>query len=424
MKFLKLANGDYDRKIKAQVINYTSPGHSVIVGECYFTVNDLIQNEMLDYEIELISPKNQQKCGMLVVDSFDLIEKPHFLEYVQAGLQFNVMIAVDYTSSNGDPYTPESLHTVVNENQLNEYQKAMTGVCEILLNYDNDKRVLMYGFGGIPNYPQFKSELTSHCFPLTGTVLNPWAEQLEGIMRVYRSSFKHIHLASPTYFEPVIRQAMHIARKNAENLTKEYTILLILTDGKCHDMQDTINAILESAYLPLSIIIIGVGSADFKRMEILDGDDGLVNHKGEQAGRDLVQFVPFRAFENNPDLLATNVLAEIPFQVVNYMLSQGIKPSNFSMYEDPIPSKPKEYQSKCTGILDDETGEEYKDESFHNTPALLDSVSYFSKALQFMKKENNQLFVNYTRESIQSKGSPHGESRDSTASPPVKVINY
>jgi len=424
MKFLKLANGDYDRKIKAQVINYTSPGHSVIVGECYFTVNDLIQNEMLDYEIELISPKNQQKCGMLVVDSFDLIEKPHFLEYVQAGLQFNVMIAVDYTSSNGDPYTPESLHTVVNENQLNEYQKAMTGVCEILLNYDNDKRVLMYGFGGIPNYPQFKSELTSHCFPLTGTVLNPWAEQLEGIMRVYRSSFKHIHLASPTYFEPVIRQAMHIARKNAENLTKEYTILLILTDGKCHDMQDTINAILESAYLPLSIIIIGVGSADFKRMEILDGDDGLANHKGEQAGRDLVQFVPFRAFENNPDLLATNVLAEIPFQVVNYMLSQGIKPSNFSMYEDPIPSKPKEYQSKCTGILDDETGEEYKDESFHNTPALLDSVSYFSKALQFMKKENNQLFVNYTRESIQSKGSPHGESRDSTASPPVKVINY
>ncbi len=419
MKFLKLANGDYDRKIKAQIVNFTSSGNGKIVGECFFTVNDLLQNEALDYEIELISPKNNQKAGVLIVDSFDLIEKPHFLEYIQAGLQFNIMIGIDYTSSNGDPYTPESLHTIVDANQLNEYQKAMTSVCEILLNYDNDKKVLMYGFGGIPQYPQFKSELTSHCFPLTGTVMNPWADKLDGILKTYKSSFKHITFASPTYFEPVIRQAMQIARRNAENMTNEYTILLLLTDGKCHDMQDTINAILESAYLPLSIIIIGVGNADFRRMEILDGDDGLMNHKGEQAARDLVQFVPFRAYENNPDLLATNVLAEIPFQVVNYMLSQGIKPQAFAMYENPIPVKSKEYSSRCTGLVGEDSSEEYKDETFHKTTWVESTDENFMKALKFMKKENNSLYVNYVKDGqhTRTRQVSRAHSGDTTTTP-------
>ena len=54
-------------------------------------------------------------------------------------------------------------------------------------------------------------------------------------------------------------------------------ILLILTDGIIHDMETTINAIIESAHLPLSIIIIGIGNEDFSKMVTLDGDDGLWN---------------------------------------------------------------------------------------------------------------------------------------------------
>lgn len=43
-------------------------------------------------------------------------------------------------------------------------------------------------------------------------------------------------------------------------------------------MENTINSIIKAAYLPMSIIIVGIGSnTDFKNMEILDGDDGLWN---------------------------------------------------------------------------------------------------------------------------------------------------
>jgi hypothetical protein len=40
-------------------------------------------------------------------------------------------------------------------------------------------------------------------------------------------------------------------------------VLLIITDGEINDMPQTIDAIVASAQQPMSIIIVGVGSADF-----------------------------------------------------------------------------------------------------------------------------------------------------------------
>ena len=38
---------------------------------------------------------------------------------------------------------------------------------------------------------------------------------------------------------------------------------------------------LQAAQLPMSVIIIGVGNADFTDMDILDGDDVRISHNGE-----------------------------------------------------------------------------------------------------------------------------------------------
>ena len=73
---------------------------------------------------------------------------------------------------------------------------------------------------------------------------------------------------------------------------------MILTDGVVTDMADTREAIVRASYQPLSIIIVGVGNADFTDMQILDGDDGVLRSpKGEPVLRDIVQFVPFRDFK-------------------------------------------------------------------------------------------------------------------------------
>ncbi|MEQ2181751.1 hypothetical protein GOODEAATRI_014724, partial [Goodea atripinnis] len=113
-------------------------------------------------------------------------------------------------------------------------------------------------------------------------------------------------------------------------------------DGVVTDMADTREAIVRASYQPLSIIIVGVGNADFTDMQILDGDDGVLRSpKGEPVLRDIVQFVPFRDFKTvsvslhlsfilcesaSPAALAKCVLAEVPGQVVEYFSHKAISP--------------------------------------------------------------------------------------------------
>jgi hypothetical protein len=59
-------------------------------------------------------------------------------------------------------------------------------------------------------------------------------------------------------------------------------------------MDETINLLVRNCDLPLSLIIVGIGNAEFNNMVRLDGDNGLYNGQGQRAKRDIVQFVPFR----------------------------------------------------------------------------------------------------------------------------------
>lgn len=103
---------------------------------------------------------------------------------------------------------------------------------------------------------------------------------------------------------------------------------MILTDGEIHDMQQTVDLIVSAADLPISIIIIGVGESSFKNMETLDGDKGgLISSTGKKSTRDIVQFVEYKKYAANPATLASQVLAEIPDQLVNYMTQNSIAPS-------------------------------------------------------------------------------------------------
>ena len=103
-----------------------------------------------------------------------------------------------------------------------------------------------------------------------------------------------------------------------------YYVLMILTDGIIIDQIETINCIVEASKLPLSIIIIGIGNADFTNMKILDGDEKpLINSFGEIRKRDIVQFVKFNEFKDENGIkdgteLAAEVLKEIPRQIEEY----------------------------------------------------------------------------------------------------------
>lgn len=59
----------------------------------------------------------------------------------------------------------------------------------------------------------------------------------------------------------MINKAIEIAKR--ENNILNYNILVLFTDGLICDMNDTLRAIVEASFFPISIIIIGVGNEDF-----------------------------------------------------------------------------------------------------------------------------------------------------------------
>ena len=94
------------------------------------------------------------------------------------------------------------------------------------------------------------------------------------------------------------------------------------------DAPATIAEIVKCSKMAISIVIVGVGDADFSQMEVLDGDDGVLKDRnGNAAERDCVQFVEFQRFKNKPiSALAAETLREIPEQFVTHMQKIGAKP--------------------------------------------------------------------------------------------------
>ncbi len=107
--------------------------------------------------------------------------------------------------------------------------------------------------------------------------------------------------------------------------------MLILTDGVISDFDASVAQLIALSSLPISIVIIGIGSEDFRKMKQLD--DGKPLRRGTiTAKRDIVQFVPFRDFKGDLSALAESVLGRLPDQVMSYVTKiQGNAPQQFGM---------------------------------------------------------------------------------------------
>ncbi len=133
-------------------------------------------------------------------------------------------------------------------------------------------------------------------------------------------------MSGPTVFAEVIDYAAAQARSkqefNAAVGEQSYTILLILTDGAVTDIEETKSAIRNASTAPLSIVIVGIGSADFSTMRFLDD---FQKQEGGQT-RDIVKFVEFSRHTDDRAALTRETLDEIPDQLVDYFYENKIMP--------------------------------------------------------------------------------------------------
>ena len=102
--------------------------------------------------------------------------------------------------------------------------------------------------------------------------MNPYCNGVDGVLNAYYRTLASVQLYGPTNFAPIINYVADVASQWRKE-GKHYFIMLILTDGIITDMPQTREAIVNASFLPLSIIIVGIGNADFEAMHILDGDE-------------------------------------------------------------------------------------------------------------------------------------------------------
>lgn len=274
-----------------------------VVGNFTLSINKFINKEIFNFNLNGIALK--------VISNSCLMKNYSFVDYLKAGVQIGLLIAIDFTKSNGDPNNGDSLHYIDGVN-LNQYERAIYTCGHMIAYYDYDQLFPAFGFGAkIDKYddsvPVFNLNFEK----------DPDIKLIQGVIEAYHKAVYKIEFSGPKLFAPIIRKINKMIKKDINNF--KYNILMILTNGKINDMNETIDELVESSFLPLSVVIIGVGCADFSQMKILDADiNPLINSKGEKACRDLVQFVPFLKFEKNPEKLSNEVLAEIPKQLVEY----------------------------------------------------------------------------------------------------------
>lgn len=128
-------------------------------------------------------------------------------------------------------------------------------------------------------------------------------------------------LSGPTKFAPILKYVNGYCQQKMMQMSQnnqQYTILLILTDGAIMDLQLTVDEIVAASGLPLSIVIVGVGDADFDSMAALDADESPLYSQAHSkyCERDIVQFVPYLEYKNDEAALTKQVLGEIPKQLV------------------------------------------------------------------------------------------------------------
>ncbi|CAO2832692.1 unnamed protein product [Amaranthus hypochondriacus] len=263
--------------------------------------------------------------GKLWVDAFSEKQVYSFLDYISSGFELNFMVAIDFTASNGNPRSSESLHYIDPSGRLNAYQQAIMEVGEVLQFYDSDRHFPAWGFGGM-----LMDRSVSHCFNLNGSSYDE-VEGIAGIMAAYNAALQSVALSGPTLFGNVVNKAAEIAAQSLLHTRNKYYVLLIITDGVLTDIKETIDAVVKASDLPLSILIVGVGAADFTQMEILDADTKrLESSTGRIATRDIVQFVAMREVQAGQKSMVQELLEELPGQFLSYMRSRDIKPLNVS----------------------------------------------------------------------------------------------
>jgi hypothetical protein len=310
-------------------------------------VDDFIANnpnspltlELINDHKEKTKP-NYSNSGLLILKhcSFNQLTPPpktvNFLDYIKGGCKLNLMFAIDFSVGNGSAEEKESLH-YLGAKDPNSYLEAMQMVGKIVQPYVRHRLIPIWGFGA--NWKNPSEEFDPDCFPLNQDDNFPEAKGMEETMQLYKDAVPQLKFGGPRNFSKVITAAMDFVKCSQEQ--QSYGVLVMLTCGVNADYDKVEKMLEQVSKSPISVVVIGIGKADFRKLKLLDGDwysrmetDPVSSiHCVEHvclmiaSQRDVISFTVFN-HEMRHHIPET--LQEIPRQLLKYMMVSTLQPNS------------------------------------------------------------------------------------------------
>ena len=245
---------------------------------------DLLQSRSImlepDSEISLsrIKRKRPSTRSLLLRSESDEADTP---------TQVRCILAVDFTASNRSPGQKAGHHSLNNGNNGRDREESVSSIAEddvpgetiyleiarhvhsALLPYSKEERIYGFGFGAKledtdPTLSPMSETLppeSERLFSLDRRTRNPLIEGgHKGVTDAYVSALAGVQFFGPKNLAPVINAAIKLSVSHEED---SYCICSIITCGDPHDVNATIDSLVEASKHRLSVIIFGIGSEPF-----------------------------------------------------------------------------------------------------------------------------------------------------------------
>ena len=309
----------------------------------HFVLNKIKEKENLTLS-SLISKKNAiYKCTINenVPNSENIIIKidnPNYIEqklsnkytlfdFLKAGVNLEGYIGIDFTD--GIEH--------IKEMESNQYMQAIEGFRETLFYFIREFQV--YGFGAqVNNSIEY---MNSEYFNLS-LKENSSLYGYTNIEKAYEEVLNKITYSKRSNISPLINDIKKIIYSRYKPDTYSILFLLINSVPKEEDYKKCIDAFIENSYLPLSVIIIGIGNNELDEVKKLFNPKIKFSSQGIEKFRNNVNYISMKDCNFNNEILKNKCLKDIPMQLVEYYSLSRTTPDNIK--EKKLDNIKKSYQ--------------------------------------------------------------------------------
>ena len=233
-----------------------------------------------------------------------------YFDYIKNGIKLKCYIGIDFTQGSDHVLNIEE----------NQYLQAIAGFRETIFSFARDFKV--YGYGAKIKETNEKPGFFS---------LNFDDKSLYGFTEIeesYKKCLKKVSFCERDYLSPLIENIKNLIIKNNELNIYNIFFLLISNPPVKEDYQKCIDLFISYTYLPLSVIVVGIGDKSFKEIKNLVSKNHKCSSEGIERARNNAYFVSMKDCNFNNEILKNKCLKEIPRQVAEFYTMNKTSPDD------------------------------------------------------------------------------------------------